>query len=164
MVISYSAVQKVRFPVYALKSGNWDRQDGLLSIEGKIVDDKNMPGDTLGIRRLQTPHKNLYELRAQIDTLRGIIKNNSPYFIDSHGMPFIYEKTKFCTLKYYKIKKVIPKEDCSLLVIDKVKQRFVVPRPPDENMGYAGVLHYGELPWILYSYTEAKLADTKRKV
>ena len=58
MVISYSNILKVRFPVYQLGSGNWERQDGLLFIEGNIVDDKNMPGDTLGIRRLQTPHKN----------------------------------------------------------------------------------------------------------
>lgn len=164
MVISYNSVQKVRFPVYQLKSGDWERQDGLLTLDGKIVDDRNMKGDTLGIRRLQTPYKNIHELKNQIDTLRGVIKSSNPHFIDSHGMPFIYEKTKFCSLKFYKIKKVIPKDECSLLIVDKVKQRFVVPRPPEERMSYAGVLHYGELPWILYSYSETKLADTKRKV
>ena len=164
MVISYRNILKVRFPVYQLNSGNWERQDGLLFIEGSIVDDKNMPGDTLGIRRLQTPHKNLYELRSQIDTLRGILKSTDSHFIDSNGMPFIYEKSKFCKLKYYKIKRVIRKEDCSLLVLANVKQHFVVPRPPSDDVLYAGLLHYGDLPWILYNYAEERPLDTRRKV
>lgn len=164
MVISYSSILKIRFPVYQLDSGNWERQDGLLLIDGSIVDDKNMPGDTLGIRRLQTPHKNLYSLRAQIDTLRGILKSNKNHYIDSNGLPFIYEKTKFCKLKYYKIKRIIKKEDCSLLVLANVKQHFVIPRPPPEGALYAGLLHFGDLPWILYNYAEEKPLDTRRKV
>ena len=70
MVIQYKSINKVRFPVYAMKSDDWHITDGLLFLEGKILDDRNMPGDTLGIRRLQTPHKALVRLAHQIDDMR----------------------------------------------------------------------------------------------
>jgi hypothetical protein len=60
MVITYSKVNKIKFPVYVIPSGNWEKTDGLLFLEGELVDDKNMPGATLGIRRMQTPHKFAY--------------------------------------------------------------------------------------------------------
>ena len=125
MVIQYRNLKKIRFPVYELSSGNWEKLDGLLFLDGKIVDDKNMTGDTLGIRRIQTPHTNLFKLKNQIDTVRGILKSNNKYFIDSYGMPFIYEKTEFCKLKYYRIKDIKPKDTCSLLKLDGVKNLFV---------------------------------------
>jgi hypothetical protein len=164
MVIQYRNLQKIRFPVYELSSGNWEKLDGLLFLDGKIVDDKNMTGDTLGIRRIQTPHTNLFKLKNQIDTVRGILKSNNKYFIDSYGMPFIYEKTEFCKLKYYRIKDIKPKDTCSLLKLDGVKNLFVIPRPPPTDTQYAGVLHNGARPWLLYDYSETKLKDTRRKV
>lgn len=164
MVIQYKNINKVRFPVYEMPSGNWSRQDGLLFLDSYIVDDKNMPGDTLGIRRIQTPHKNLCTLNKQLDNFRALIKSNSKYFIDTNGAPFIYEKTEFCKLKYYKIKSVRQKSSASLLYLWGVKNPFVIPRPPATEMQYAGVLHYGSLPWVLYEYSEEQLKDTRRKV
>lgn len=164
MVIQYSSANRIRFPVYELDSGNWERQDGILFLEDKILDDKNMQGDTLGVRRMQTPHKNLSPLKKQVDTLRGVLKSDKKHFIDSNGFPFIYEKTKFSKLKYYRIKRVIQKDVCSLLCLDGVKQKFVVPRPPPEGVRYAGLLHIGELPWMLYNYSEDRPLDTRRKV
>ncbi len=164
MVIQYKNVNKLRFPVYILPSGNWERQDGLLFLDGAIVDDKNMRGDTLGLRRLQTPHKNLYALKHQVDDFRGVIKSNEKQFIDTNGIPFIYEKTEFCKLKYYRIKSIVQKDTVSLLKLHGVKQPFVIPRPPASDMRYAGVLHYGTLPWVLYEYSEDRREDTRRKV
>ena len=46
MVIQYKNISKVKFPVYAMPSGNWYRQDGFLFLDEKILDDKNMEGDT----------------------------------------------------------------------------------------------------------------------
>ena len=94
MVITYKTLDKVRFPVYILPSGNWDKADGLLFLDGELVDDKNMPGDTLGVRRIQTPYKELMPLRRQLISPQGILKQKSKTFIDSNGTPFIYEKTK----------------------------------------------------------------------
>jgi hypothetical protein len=164
MVIQYKSLNKIKFPVYILPSGNWERQDGLLFLDGTIVDDRNMSGDTLGIRRVQTPHRNLYPLKYQVDNFRGMIKSKEKHFIDTNGIPFIYEKSEFCKLKYYKIKDVVQKENLSLLKLYGVKQPFVIPRPPASKMRYAGVLHYGALPWVLYEYSEDRREDTRRKV
>lgn len=164
MVVQYKSINKVRFPVYPLLSGDWDRRDGLLFLGDQILDDKNMPGDTLGIRRLQSPHKNIRPLKQQIDNFRGLLKSNGKHFIDTNGAPFIYEKTEFCKLKYYKIKSIVQKDTCSLLKLYGVKQPFVIPRPPASEMRYAGVLHYGPMPWVLYEYSEDRREDTRRKV
>lgn len=164
MVIQYKNINKIKFPVYILPSGNWSRQDGLLFLDEKIVDDRNMSGDSLGIRRLQTSHKNILPLKHQIDNFRGMIKSKEKHFIDTNGIPFIYEKTEFCKLKYYRIKSIVQKDTLSLLRLDGVKQPFVIPRPPASEMQYAGVLHYKSLPWVLYEYSEDRREDTRRKV
>jgi hypothetical protein len=164
MVITYKTLDKVRFPVYILPSGNWDKADGLLFLDGELVDDKNMPGDTLGVRRIQTPYKELMPLRRQLISPQGILKQKSKTFIDSNGTPFIYEKTKVCKLSYYKIKKVERKEVASILWLKGVNFPFTVPRPPEDGMTWAGVLHFHGLPWMLYEYSENKKPDTRRKI
>ena len=115
MIYTYKDVLRVTFPVFQLPSDNWSYSDGLLFIENQIVDDKNMSGDSLGIRRLQTPHKNLLPLKKSLLNLTGVIKQNTSTFIDSKGAPFIYEKTEWCKLKYYKIRKIEKKGIASLL-------------------------------------------------
>lgn len=164
MVIQYKSINKIKFPVYELPSSNWERLDGLLFLDKQVVDDMNQRGDTLGARRLQTPHKNLLPLKSQIDTFRGILKSDHKYFIDTNGFCFIYEKTEFCKLKYFKIKDIVQRETCSLLKLDGVKNPFVIPRPPAMDIGYAGVILWNNLPWVLYDYAEEKLKDTRRKV
>ena len=47
MAITYRDIKLVAFPVYALPSGNWYGQDGLLFLDDKILDDKNMKGELL---------------------------------------------------------------------------------------------------------------------
>lgn len=164
MVVTFKSLNKIKFPVYPLDSGNWQRLDGLLFLDGKIVDDRNMSGDSLGVRRLQTPHKNLYNLKHQVDHFRGMLKSDKKHFIDTNGTPFIYEKTEFCRLVYYRIKKVVKKEDCCLLYLYGVKNPFIIPRPPAESAEFAGVILYHNLPWVLYAYSERKNSDTRRKV
>lgn len=164
MVITLKTIDKVTFPVYVLPHSNWEKSDGLLFMEGQIVDDKNMPGDTLGIRRVQTPYLNLFPLRKQLNTHIGILKQNSNCFIDSAGILFIYEKTKVCKLSYHKIRKVERKEVASVVWVKGINFPFTVPRPPEEGFSWAGVLHYHGLPWLLYEYSEEKKKDTRRKV
>jgi len=64
----------------------------------KIVDDKNLPGSTLGRRRLQlreTEQVRLHPLRTAIYLLADLIKlaKASTWFIDSSGRVFQYKKT-----------------------------------------------------------------------
>ena len=74
MIVTYKILDRINFPVFILPSSNWDLTDGLLYLDGELVDDKNMPGKTLGQRRLQTPHKGLIPLRKSLDSLVGILK------------------------------------------------------------------------------------------
>ena len=164
MVISYRQIDKLRFPVFVLPSSNWETVDGLLYVDRILVDDKNMPGDSLGKRRLQTPFKNLLPLKRAANNLLAIIKSNYKCFIDSNGVPFIYEKTENCSLKYHRIRKIEQKDSASVLWLKDLSFPFVVPRPPPLDCKWAGVLYLKGLPWILYEYSVSKEKDTRRKI
>ena len=57
-------MKKINFPIYVL-SEEPEEIDGLVLIGDQVVDDKNMSGKTIGMRRLQTPMKSIYPLRYQ---------------------------------------------------------------------------------------------------
>lgn len=164
MVVTYRKISKVKFPVYILDSSNWHEQDGLLFIDNRLLDDKNMPGNTLGKRRLQTPFRELHPLKASLGSLLGIIKQTKKTFIDTEGTPFIYEKTENCSLKYYKIRKIEQKESASVLWVKGLSFPFKIPRPPINGLQWAGILHRKGIPWMLYEYSDCKKSDTRRKV
>tara|TARA_B110000977_G_scaffold45963_1_gene62436 strand:- start:9470 stop:9961 length:492 start_codon:yes stop_codon:yes gene_type:complete len=163
VVITYKQLQSLEFPLYVLPHDNWECSDGLLFIDGRVVDDKNQGGVSLGQRRLQTPHPVL-PLSKQLNSIQGILKQTSRTFVDTKGRPFIYEKTIRCTLKYYKITKIEKKETESILWLKNVGSPFSVPRPPETGYNYAGILLLGHLPWILYEYSQSAKKDTWRKV
>ena len=164
MVITYRTSDKIRFPVFKIPSDNWSRSDGLLFLDNKILDDKNIQANTLGERRLQSPLKNQIPLRYMIHDLAGILKQRTFNFIDSNGTPFIYEKTMFARLKYRKIKEIKKKGTASLLYVYKIIQPFIIPRPPEEGITHAGILHLSDSPWILYEYADRQKKDTRRKI
>lgn len=164
MLITSKSVHKVQFPAFKLKSSNWDLSDGLLFVDGILVDDLNMPGATLGQRRLRTPFKDLYPLNRAVQSHLGLIKNMSGPYIDTKGMPFLYEKTKFVSLKYHKIRKIELKEVASVLWLKDINFPFTIPRPPKAEYTWAGVLYAHGLPWMLYGYATEKLKDTRRKI
>jgi len=164
MVVTYKTTNKVQFPVFLLGSGNWSKADGLLFLDSDILDDKNQKGETLGARRMQTPHKNLYNLKRMVSSHNGILKQNTRYFIDNKGMPFIYEKTKFAKLQYLKIKEVQLKDTAALIRVKGYNSPFTVPRPPTAGYEWAGILHLNGFPWMIYEYSETKLKDTRKKV
>ena len=66
---------KIKFPVWVINSDNVWEQDGIIFIDDKVLDDRNQKGDTIGKRRLQTPLKNLFNLKSQIDDYIGLIKH-----------------------------------------------------------------------------------------
>jgi hypothetical protein len=50
--LNYKQVlRNIKFPVYTISSEEVRYEDGLLFIAGKIVDDRNESGDTIGKRR-----------------------------------------------------------------------------------------------------------------
>jgi len=164
MLITYNTINKIQFPVYKLPSSNWELIDGLLLLDNILLDDKNMPGNTLGIRRVQTPFKELVPLKHCIKSHIGLIKNSFNTYIDFRGNPFLYIKTCFCKLKYHRIRKIDRKGTASILWLYTVATPFIIPRPPKELHTWAGVLYLNEYPWLLYDYSKTKQKTTRRKV
>jgi hypothetical protein len=164
VVITLKGVRNVEFPVYILPHDDWSFSDGLMFMDGRVVDDRNMKGDTLGVRRLQTSYPAMFPLKRQIDSFNGLLKQNQKTFIDSKGRPFIYEKSTWCTLQYSRIKKKELRDEYCLLWLENTSTPFSVPRPQVANMAFAGVLYLSGLPWILYEYSDSRKKKTRRKV
>ena len=66
---------KIEFPIFVVHTNNIELIDGILFIDNQILDDRNMKGRTLGIRRLQTPMKGLYPLKYMIEDEAEMIKH-----------------------------------------------------------------------------------------
>lgn len=155
------SIGQIVFPVYLLPSDDWYTLDRVLWTEGKVLDDTNMPGKTLGIRRFQTPLP-LYPLRKCVNDYTGLIKQRTKFFIDSKGVPFIYVRTKFVKLKYVKIDK-LDRREVATIVHTKVG-KYPVPRPPHPDMKWAGILFLHGFPWKLYEFSEEEKKDRNKKV
>ena len=59
-MITYNTIHNLEFPIFLLDSGNWELADGILFLDGQVLDDRNQSGATLGARRLQSPFNDLY--------------------------------------------------------------------------------------------------------
>jgi len=164
MSLTYKTINRATFPVYLLPSDNYHIQDGLVYIDNALIDDRNMPGKTLGLRRLQTPQQGLRKLPRAVNDLTGVLKQHTKHFIDSNGAIFTYEKTVNCSLRYKRIKKVERKNVASLLWVEGIRAPFTIPRPPSDGRGWAGVLYLKGNPWKLYEYSTEHKKDTRRKV
>jgi len=165
MVVTFREIDKIDFPVYLLPSDNWEVIDGLVYVDGYLLDDRNMPGKSIGIRRLQTPMRDLLEIKKSISTIVGLAKQsgNAPY-VDTSGKLFIYEKTLKCRLKYHKITAIERKEVATRITVQGVDTAFRVPRPPHPDVEWAGVLYFHGLPWKLYEFSVDRKPDTHRKI
>tara|TARA_R110001592_G_scaffold85724_3_gene253247 strand:- start:84 stop:575 length:492 start_codon:yes stop_codon:yes gene_type:complete len=163
VVVTYRKLKSIEFPIFLLPHEDWSFCDGLMFMDGKVVDDRNQQDDSLGKRRLFTPHP-LFPLTRSVDSMQGLLKQDVKTFIDNSGRPFIYEKVKRCTLRYYKIKKKELRDTYTLLWLEGVSTPFSVVRPPEADILFAGVLLLHGLPWILYEYSETAKKDTWRKV
>ena len=97
---------KIKFPVFVLHTDEIMSVDGILWIENQVLDDTNMKGETLGIRRLQTPMTSIYPLKSMIKNIRNYLDHQGKYYIDSRGRWFRKIKSTKAELKYHKIKRV----------------------------------------------------------
>ena len=160
----FKDVKTIKFPVYTLFSNDWYRQDGLLFVNGKVLDDTNMPGKTLGIRRLQSGRKDLLRLKRAYPDFLSMISSGYNKFVDSDGVPFIYTKSITAKLKYHLINRIDPKDTHSIVWCKGIPYPFNIPRPPYGDARYAGILYLGEVPWMLYDFSTYKGKDSFRRV
>lgn len=162
MLVTYKNLSRIKFPIYKLTSNGWYFRDGLVFFNGKVLDDRNMPGETLGQRRLLTPMKPLHKLRKMATSVPELL--SFKHFIDFSGNLFTYEKTKYQALRYLKIKKVDLLGVSSLVWVDGVSYPFEVPRPPPYGSVYAGILFYEGIPWLIYDFSANARDPTRRMV
>jgi hypothetical protein len=158
----YTQIPQIKWPIYRLPSNEWNIQDGLVLLEHQILDDRNMPSDKLGVRRLLTPQKPLFPLKRGLTAIPGLLKYR--HYIDSSGHLFSYEKTKLCDLRCYRIKRVELKETYSLIWLIGLSIPMIVNRPPPIELPYARVLCLGKHPWVIYDYVSESHKDTRRKI
>lgn len=164
MIITWKDFQKLQFPLYLLGSDNWYEADNVLFLDNRVLDEKNMPGKTLGIRRIQSRRRDIYPLKKAVLNIADLISCKTKYFIDNLGNPFIYMKTYNSKLKCYRIRKIERKEVASIIWLYNCATPFTIPRPPLNNFEYVRVLHYKGEPWMLYDYVRSPTKDTYRRV
>lgn len=166
MIITYQDYHKLKFPLYPLNSNNWYSADGVLFLDGRILDETKMPGKTLGIRRLQSRRtaEELHPLKKAIFNVQGLLQAKTKHFIDCNGKPFTYEKTLSSKLKCYKIKRIERKNTLSLLWLYGMNYPISIDRPPMNNPQWVRMLHKGAEPWLLYDYVSQPVKDTYRRV
>ena len=113
--ITYKTIKLVQFPIFALRSDNIAVFDNVITIDGKIVDNGNLQGDSLGKRRLQLIKSRKYKLTKTIPDFAALIKSKHLNFIDNAGKPFTYVKTKYVDVRSYKVLKVSTVDTYSIL-------------------------------------------------
>lgn len=150
--ITWKNLKNIEFPIYKLNSDEIHYYQGILYCQNKVIDDRNLPGNTIGLRRLQSKD-DLYSLKQTALDVTDMLNANYRHFIDNKGRAFSYKKTKWCTVKSFKITKIIHKEICSIVKIRGSSATFVVRRPPQEGVSWAGIIVIDKYPWKLLEYT-----------
>ena len=134
----------------------------------QIVDDRNLSGKTLGLRRLQLKSSNekLHKVKTAIYFLADLVKlaKNTTWFIDSSGCVFNYQKNTRAKLTTRKIKQILPADGLGCVVeLDGISTRFKALRRPTEFQSYGRVLHVG-MGFMFYGFCEERKPDSWRMV
>ena len=161
----------IQFPIYSITRSYkriWEDMNVLYieTIYGTyVLDNKNLPGDTVGKRRLQINNSDIYRPRKVYYNIEQLLHSKDNIFIDSIGRCFKYKKTETVALKYHKVADITRMEDDGTCIVwlnniyfpQKVNCRLA------HSMEYVGVLHtkYG---YILYSFEEEYKKDTRRMI
>lgn len=163
VTLNFKQINKaIKFPVYEIPSEDIYSEDGLLFLNGKVLDDRNQSGATLGERRLKTPHTKAKLIRAYPNFI-DMLKSNQMLYIDSKGMPFRYERTKSCEIISKRITKKISQDTHSIIRVEGVNNLFVVSRYPQAEQ-YAQIIYFDKMPWRLYGMSEKKLETFRKKL
>lgn len=154
-------------PVSYLLSGT-DTKYSDAQYKISVIDDKDVEGDTLAMRRLR--------LRAQGVTLKKLTKavfflsdfikiaKSKIWFIDALGTIFKYVKTKTVPLMYKKVKSIHKMPQGGAIVeIEGIPSRFKTLFVPSSTLEWAGVLKDGPT-FIFYGLYDKKYKDSVRRI
>lgn len=164
MEITWRQLPNITFPVYILPSEDVFTTNGLVYSGGRLIDDRGVEGDTLGVRRLRSPYRGLFiKFTSIAENISELLsRRRGSLFIDHKGKVFKYKKTVSSKVVYHRILKVEPKGDCSLLYLEGVRVPLRIPRPPPHGIVWAGVMYFKGYPWVLYEYSLERKPDARR--
>lgn len=159
----------IKFPVYSLPKSYeklWTKYNVtyLETIHDTyVLDNKNMPGDTLGKRRAHINNSKLYNPRHVYQNISQFLHSKTNVFIDTLGRVFKYKKTNMVPLKYHKIKDIhrLESGECELEL--DVNFPIKVTCRVAYSIICVGLLHT-KWGYILYSLEEEMQNDTRRKI
>lgn len=134
----------------------------------RLLDDKNLPGSTLALRRLSLKSQNvpLVPIRTAIYFLGDFIKlaKSNYWFIDNNGLVFTYKKCLRAKLVYRKISRVLESTTTgSVLEVQGLPERFKTLFKVPQYHKYAAFIMYKGLT-ILYGTTETQSKDSWRLI
>lgn len=136
------------------------------SVNIRVVDDANLSGTTLGLRRLQLQDEKLFPIRTAIYFLADLVKlaKSTTWFIDNSGRVFQYEKNTRAKLQTKRIKQVLPAQGLGCVVeLEGISSRFKAMQRPSETQNFARVLKLG-MGFIFYGFCETVKPDSWRMV
>ena len=155
---------KIKFPLFTVHTDDIMFIDGILWIENQVLDDTNMSGETLGLRRLQSPMTSIYPLKSMITDVRSYLQHQGKYYIDTTGRFVRKVKTVKAELKYHKIIKIEQKDVVSVLWVKGCNYPFTLQRPLALSETWVGLLYRGRMPWLVYDTATEKKKDSWRKI
>lgn len=175
------SLDKITFPVYVIGSkepiidgkisyylSGTDTQYSDAQYKLSIIDDKELPGETLAARRLQLKVQGvpMKKITKAIFFVSDFIKTAkaATWFIDSKGLLFKYVKTKSVPLVYKKVSKLINMPQGGTLVeVEGIPGRFKTLFRPNNDATYAGLLKDGNT-YLFYGLYDKKYKDSHRMI
>ena len=133
-----------------------------------ILDDRNIPHQSLAMRRLHLQKQNvrLFKLKTAIFFIADMLKLSvgATWFIDSSGNIFEYKKSKKVPLMFKRITKLIPIQTGGAIIeVEGVSSRFKTLFTPRLEERYAGLLKIGR-GYLLYGLYDKLYTQTTRMI
>lgn len=168
-------IEDINWPIYAIGTGiSTHTEYNILYANNKIVDNKNLAGDTIGKRRLNINTEELFNFKKTFFRLSELIeytrskKKDDRKFVDSTGILFSYTKTISHKLLWRKISKVEQFSTFVVVELEKMPNTFEIPNGiwhkfRDNEVNYLGLLKYSDY-FIIYDISDTYKKDTWRLV
>ena len=166
MYADLDRIQNLKFPLYRIPSDNWDVIDGIVFVDGAPVDDLNMKGESIGLRRMQSGRSDYLKLKKPLFLVGDLIKDRGRHYISSCGVPFTYEKKGFQKLVYHEVDKFELRNTFTFLWCKGIEVPFELPRPPSDpsQCAWARILYYKDFPWLVYEFDKYEGKKSRLRV
>lgn len=181
-MINITQLRGIHFPVFKLGKTPPLEHGGVLYYEKEtlnhdnaeitrtfsIIDDTNLPFETLGRRRLALSSNGvkLQKIPKSIYFLGDFFKvaKAGTWFIDNSGKPFTYTKTVSANLLCKKITKIFPTKGLGIVFeVHGISSRFKAIQHPAPEQYYAGILEYNG-SYIFYGFYGNIFKPSRRRI